>query len=42
MNSKKMSETVGRIAESGELPDQGQEADDTTIDMDHTETCVIP
>ena len=26
----------------GELPDQGQEADDTLIDMDHTETCLIP
>ena len=42
MDSKKMSESVGRMAEFGELPDQGQEADGTPIEMDHTETCLIP
>ena len=42
MNSKQMSESVGIISEFGELPDQKQEADDTPLYMDHTETGLIP
>ena len=37
-----MSESVRRISEFGERPDQRQEADDTPLYMDHTETGVIP